>query len=357
MDGRNRLDAMELVGVKVRFEPDEGGAFKFFYLHDDAHDYDGDDDSVFDSDAGVIETFHGDPYAFVLSANIHRRHLTAEQKRDLIAKLVKAKPEQSDRQVAKQTKTSPTTVGKVRKEAEATGDVSKVDTRTDTKGRKQPSAKPKKAPIPASPAKTDPIGSPPIRYSEVPATSAPGLSPTAHFLINDIFRKVREAEGKLSVHDRTALFEKICALFDPDYIIDDIVGEALRLVEKMTVSQRQDFIARLQKVDSSLPVPSAPQKSPSNSARPSTLPSMGSPMTCQSRHPCGGRSHEPPTTTQQKGINHVGRSGPWPDVHRHGQPVRRRRNRRDVHPKSQVRLRCWHHGVRLRHRRVAGIAI
>ena len=154
LDGRNRLDAMELVGVKVRFEPDEGGAFKFFYLHDDAHDYDGDDDSVFDSDAGVIETFHGDPYAFVLSANIHRRHLTAEQKRDLIAKLVKAKPEQSDRQVAKQTKTSPTTVGKVRKEAEATGDVSKVDTRTDTKGRKQPSAKPKKAPIPASPAKT-----------------------------------------------------------------------------------------------------------------------------------------------------------------------------------------------------------
>src|SRR5215470_6161662 len=28
-----------------------------------------------------------DPYAFVLSANIHRRHLTAQQKRELIAKL------------------------------------------------------------------------------------------------------------------------------------------------------------------------------------------------------------------------------------------------------------------------------
>jgi hypothetical protein len=36
------------------------------------------------------------------------------------------------------TKTSPTFVGKVRAEKEATGDVSTVDTRTDTKGRKQP---------------------------------------------------------------------------------------------------------------------------------------------------------------------------------------------------------------------------
>jgi len=81
--------------------------------------------------------------AFVISKNIRRRHLTAEQKRDLIAKLIAAQPEKSDRQIAATAKASPTYVGKVRGEMEARGDVSTVDTRTDTKGRKQPAKKAK----------------------------------------------------------------------------------------------------------------------------------------------------------------------------------------------------------------------
>jgi ParB-like chromosome segregation protein Spo0J len=86
-----------------------------------------------------------DPAAYVISANAHRRHLTAEQKRDLIAKLVKAAPEKSDRQIAKTVKASPTTVGSVRSEMEARGEVSKLDTRIDRKGVKQPAKKPKPA--------------------------------------------------------------------------------------------------------------------------------------------------------------------------------------------------------------------
>jgi hypothetical protein len=127
LDGRNRLDAMELVGIKFAFMRQKN---KFVSL------YACDGSNIFNA-FGRIEHFDGGPYAFVLSANIHRRHLTAELKRDLIEKLLKAKPEQSDRQIAQQTKTSPTTVGKIRKKSEATGDVSKLDTRTDTKGRKQ----------------------------------------------------------------------------------------------------------------------------------------------------------------------------------------------------------------------------
>jgi len=88
----------------------------------------------------------GNPVAYVISKNVHRRHLTAEQKRELIAKLLKAEPEKSDRQIAETVKASPTFVGKVRAEKEATGDVSTVDTRTDTKGRKQPAKKPPRRP-------------------------------------------------------------------------------------------------------------------------------------------------------------------------------------------------------------------
>jgi ParB-like chromosome segregation protein Spo0J len=79
--------------------------------------------------------------AFVISKNIHRRHLTAEQKRDLIAKLLKATPETSDRQIGRTVKASPTFVGKVRAAAEAAGEVSTVDTRVDAKGVKQPARK------------------------------------------------------------------------------------------------------------------------------------------------------------------------------------------------------------------------
>jgi ParB-like nuclease domain len=82
-----------------------------------------------------------DPVAYVISANIHRRHLTAEQKRDLITKLLKADPEKSDREIGRLTKTDNKTVASVRAEQERREEIPHVSTRTDTKGRKQPAKK------------------------------------------------------------------------------------------------------------------------------------------------------------------------------------------------------------------------
>jgi ParB-like chromosome segregation protein Spo0J len=82
-----------------------------------------------------------DPAAYVISANVHRRHLTAEQKRDLIAELIKAQPEKSNRQIAKATGVSHPHVAKVRGELEKTGDVETVTTSIDSKGREQPARK------------------------------------------------------------------------------------------------------------------------------------------------------------------------------------------------------------------------
>jgi len=107
LDGRNRYRACLKAGVKPRFE-----------------NYTGDD-----------------PLGYVVSLNLKRRHLTSKQKRELIAKLLKAKPEQSDRQIADQARADHKTVGKVRREQEDVGNIPHVETRTDTRGRKQPAQK------------------------------------------------------------------------------------------------------------------------------------------------------------------------------------------------------------------------
>jgi hypothetical protein len=82
-----------------------------------------------------------DPLTFVISANLHRRHLTAEQKREVIAKLLKAQPEKSDREIGKTAKVDHKTVGTARAMLEGRGEIPHVETRTDTKGRKQPAKK------------------------------------------------------------------------------------------------------------------------------------------------------------------------------------------------------------------------
>jgi len=83
--------------------------------------------------------------AFVISANFHRRHLTAEQKRELIKLLVKTDPTKSDRQIALAAKVDHKTVGVVRADLEATGDIPQSESTTgaDGKARKRKVGKPK----------------------------------------------------------------------------------------------------------------------------------------------------------------------------------------------------------------------
>ena len=67
-------------------------------------------------------TYHGDdPAAYVISCNVHRRHLTGEQKRQLIGKVLEANPEKSDRQLATVVKVDHKTVATVRKEKKDVG--------------------------------------------------------------------------------------------------------------------------------------------------------------------------------------------------------------------------------------------
>jgi|SRR5262249_30977300 len=79
-----------------------------------------------------IDNERGGPAAFVISANIHRRHVTAEQKRDLIAAVLKANPEKSDRAIAKELGVSHPTVAKARA---STGNSLPVDKRIGLDGK------------------------------------------------------------------------------------------------------------------------------------------------------------------------------------------------------------------------------
>jgi hypothetical protein len=78
-----------------------------------------------------------DPYALVLSANIHRRHLTPELKRELIANVLKAKPEQSDRVIAKQLNDDHKKVGRVRKKLETTGSLPQLEKTKGADGKER----------------------------------------------------------------------------------------------------------------------------------------------------------------------------------------------------------------------------
>jgi hypothetical protein len=123
LDDRNRVAAAVMAGVVP-----------------DAH--------TVSANATDLQLRCGYPYAFVISANIHRRHLTAEQKRGIIAELLRADPTKSDRQVAETVKVDHKTIGAARAKLEASGEIPRVETRTDTKGRKQPSHPVTPSPIP-----------------------------------------------------------------------------------------------------------------------------------------------------------------------------------------------------------------
>jgi hypothetical protein len=85
--------------------------------------------------------------AFIISANIHRRHNT-KRKREFIAALLKADPTKSNRQVAKEAGSNHHTVKRVRAKEERRGTVSHVEKRKDSKGRNQSASKPSKGRLP-----------------------------------------------------------------------------------------------------------------------------------------------------------------------------------------------------------------
>lgn len=134
IDGRNRLDALERLGKirvvndKVEFAGWNQG--QWLSLSHATH--------IVKLDCKLA---HDDPYAYVASLNIHRRHLSKEQKREAVAKILAANPGVSDRRIGKVVGVDGKTVAGVRAAMERRAEIPHVSLVTDTKGRQQPVGK------------------------------------------------------------------------------------------------------------------------------------------------------------------------------------------------------------------------
>ncbi len=130
VDGRNRHRALQYLGLDPH--ADDKQYFRRVYTH-----------AAGAAVAPHDQTNDDRVRAYIISKNIHRRHLTAAQKRDLIAKLLKAGPEASNVNVAKQARVDDKTVAKVRRGLEATSEIPRLEKTVgaDGKARKQPAKK------------------------------------------------------------------------------------------------------------------------------------------------------------------------------------------------------------------------
>lgn len=185
LDGRNRLDALVAAGCdlkalfaackKCKPEPQ----LKVCYVAEK-------DVETFLTDEEV------DPYEYVVSLNINRRHLTSVQKGELIAALLKAQPERSDRATAQIAKVDHKTIAGKRAVLERTGEIPQSEMRVGANGIGKPAKKkktePKRNAAPSPQAEPAPEPSTASRPSSEPADGSENAISYASTPMSDVVR-------------------------------------------------------------------------------------------------------------------------------------------------------------------------
>jgi hypothetical protein len=174
LDGRNRLDAAELAGIKVlEVRSDKDNRIDFCFPRRE----------LYGSDV--------DPFEFVLSANVLRRHLTAEQKRELIAKVLKARPQKSNRLIGEQIKVDHKTVASVRAEQEQRGEIPHLEKTVGKDGKARPAAKPS----PEADMKAQALADRRIRTT-APAAKAGTIGPSSAGEVERLTARIEELQNE-----------------------------------------------------------------------------------------------------------------------------------------------------------------
>jgi len=127
LDGRNRLAAAVLA---YRSDPDRLAEML--------------DDALYVNPENSARLIGGeiDPWDFVVSANICRRHLSVDDRRRIAEELLRQRPQRSDRDIGRQVRLDHKTIGGLRAEQERRGEIPHVPNRTDSVGRQQPATRP-----------------------------------------------------------------------------------------------------------------------------------------------------------------------------------------------------------------------
>ena len=128
LDGRSRLDAMVHVGIKFEVKVVDG------HVVIDAPEYN------IPAPTEIVPDADFNAYAFVLSTNLHRRHLKNTDKRAITKKVIAAQLALSDRAVAQMVSFDHKTVKAIRQEAY--GEIPHKDDRVEATGRKARGRKP-----------------------------------------------------------------------------------------------------------------------------------------------------------------------------------------------------------------------
>ena len=153
LDGRNRLDAMELVGLNpftASGNPSMHLAKKWQTLSQATHGR------------------NSDPWSYVASVNILRRHLDQAQKQDLVDRLLIANPERSNRATAELADVTGPTVALRRTKLENKGAIPKLAATIGRDQRKRTTT-PRKTKASTPVPETSPE-LPPVTETELPAS-------------------------------------------------------------------------------------------------------------------------------------------------------------------------------------------
>jgi len=141
-----------------------------------------------------------DPVAWVISRSLRRRHLTPEDKIKILAQLVAAHPEKSDRKLAKEAGVSHPTMAKARREAEATGKALPVAKRVgaDGKARARPTKKARKQPAKKAKSKTPeaPKAAASAPKRETPARAQQDVGPQSTGEVERLRARVDELQAE-----------------------------------------------------------------------------------------------------------------------------------------------------------------